>query len=957
MGCLLSVLSGCASTASADRGGAEVSLGPRTGITGRSSGFSVPKLSYTHRTLANGIQVYALRDPTTANVSVQMVYRVGSRDDPEGRTGLAHLFEHVLSRVTRNIPRGELSTIVEGLGGLRNATTSEDATTYYEVVPARHLEAMIWSHRERLDRLVLDEEVFRAERDIVKEEIRQRILAPPYARLHWLILFENSFNSHPYRRPAAGKIEDLDAATLTDARSFYENFYRPDNATLIVSGNFDPAQLDRMVDTHLAPIARPKTPIVRFRGEEIPAVGGRRLVSYGPNVPAPAIAWTYPIPPASHRDTTALLALDAVLTVGNSSRLYRSLVHEKELASQASALMFNLKEGGFYAPIVTLAKDRSVEEAEAALAAEISRVREEPISPAELAEVKSELIAKELAARETPHSRGLVLGQALSLTGDPRSADAYVVELQRLTAADIQRVARQYLSEDRRVAIRYLDEAARGGAAVAEAQPLPPGPLGLTLPPPRRAPVQLAPEAERERPPAASAFQSFLAPQLSERRLPNGLRVIVAKSTGLPLTAATLVIGGGAAVDPTGKSGVANLTSLAAREATSTLTPALLAERSESLGARISGVMSQDATQLSLLVPSANLEAAGKIFADIAVSPALTDADVERRRKAALDTLARDLRLPNVVATQAFLRTLYGSAPYASPISGTEATLGQISAQDVRQYHQQWWRPDNATLIITGGLDPAEAHRIAESLFGSWASSGAGPVLPPKGARAGPLLRPRVIVIDQPRAEQAAIVVGLRSVERSNPHYDALALGNAVLGVGSSGRLFQEIRGKRGLAFAANSAIGIRADEGPLLASVQTRNEGVAEVVQLTLQEFTRLSEEPIDADLLARRKEFLTGTFGRSVETSQGLASFLGTLVAYQLPLADYEQYLPRLQAISSENIRKAFAIEARPAQMTIVIVGKAAVFVDALKRSFPQIEVIAESELDLSSPTLGSK
>ncbi|HEY0115987.1 MAG TPA: pitrilysin family protein [Allosphingosinicella sp.] len=890
---------------------------------------------------------------STANVSVQMMYRVGSRDDPEGRSGFAHLFEHIMSRVTRNIPRGELNTIVEGLGGVRNATTAEDSTTFSEVVPARFLETMIWSHRERMERLVLDEAVFRAERDIVKEEIRQRILAPPYGRLQWLVLFENAFNTHPYKRPASGRIEELDAATLSDARSFYENFYRPDNALLIVSGNFEPAELDRIVERHLAPIPRPEAPIRRFRSVEVPPSAGRQLTSYAPNVPTPAIAWAYPIPPARHADTTALIAMDAVLTVGNSSRFYRSMVSGTELASQASAVMFNLREGGFYAPLVTLAEGRSVADAEAALAAEIARIREQPISAAELDEVRNELMASALTSRETPQGRGSTLAQALALSDDPRSADTYIQELQRLTAVDIQRVARTYLSEDRRVAIRYLDESARTDAGPNAAQPSSPGRLGLTLPPPARPAVEPASEAEREPPPAGGPFQAFAAPRFAERRLANGLRVVAAQSSRLPLTAVTLVIGGGAAVDPPGKSGTANLTSLTAREATATLSPSQLSEQIETLGARISGVTTQDATQLSLLVPTSNLAAAGRVFAGIVTSPALAEADIERRRRTALDTLARDLRLPNQVATQAFLRSLYGSAPYGSPVSGTEATLRAISVEDVRTYQRQYWRPDNVTLIITGGMDQASAFAAAEELFGSWSGASQSSALP-AGLRAGPALPPRVVIIDQPRAEQAAVVVGLRAVERRNPRYDALVLGNSVLGQGSSGRLFQEIRAQRGLAFAASSALGVRHEEGPLLATVQTRNEAVPEVVQLAVAELSRLTREAVDEAVLTRRKEFLTGIFGRSVETSQGLASFLGTLAAYQLPMADYENYLGRLQAITAQDVQSAFQLEAPAEQATIIVVGRAAAFADALRRAFPQVELIPENELDLSSPSL---
>src|SRR5690349_5507291 len=193
---------------------------------------AVPPLGYTHRVLANGLNVYTIRDTRTANVSVQMWYDVGSQDDPAGRSGFAHLFEHILSRVTRNIAPGQLSRIVEEeAGGTRNASTSPDTTRYYETVPANQLEAMLWAHAERMGRSVLDQSVFDAERSIVKEEMRQRVLAEPYGRLQRYHLFQNTFVDHPYQRSGIGTVGDLDAASLEDARAFHENFYRPDNAT------------------------------------------------------------------------------------------------------------------------------------------------------------------------------------------------------------------------------------------------------------------------------------------------------------------------------------------------------------------------------------------------------------------------------------------------------------------------------------------------------------------------------------------------------------------------------------------------------------------------------------------------------------------------------------------------------------------------------------------------------
>ena len=212
----------------------------------------VPPIEFTQRSLKNGLKVIAIRDTTTPNVMVSMWYEVGSKHDPDGRSGFAHLFEHILSRKTVNMPYNAINRMVDDIGGTRNASTWYDRTNYYEIVPAEYLERMLWTHAERMARPVVDKEVFETERGVVKEELRQRVLAPPYGRLFNFAIGENIFNVLPHRRPTIGSIADLDNASLEDARAFHQAFYGPDTATLIVSGNFEPAQLDGLIDRYFA---------------------------------------------------------------------------------------------------------------------------------------------------------------------------------------------------------------------------------------------------------------------------------------------------------------------------------------------------------------------------------------------------------------------------------------------------------------------------------------------------------------------------------------------------------------------------------------------------------------------------------------------------------------------------------------------------------------------------------
>ncbi|RYD62087.1 MAG: insulinase family protein, partial [Sphingomonadales bacterium] len=273
--------------------------------TARPAEIKVPPVKFNERVLANGLRVIAIRDTTTPNVTVQVWYDVGSKHDPEGRSGFAHLFEHILSRKTQNMPYNMINRLTENVGGVRNASTWFDRTNYYEIVPAQYLETMIWTHAERMARPVVDKEVFETERNVVKEEFRQRVLAPPYGRFR-LVKDENSYDTMPNRRSGIGSLEQLDAATLEDARAFHEAYYGPDTATLIVSGNFDSARLDALVDRYFGAIPRRANPIpLAIRATEKPRTSPRTVTAYAPNVPLPLVASTWRIPGSTHPDMPA----------------------------------------------------------------------------------------------------------------------------------------------------------------------------------------------------------------------------------------------------------------------------------------------------------------------------------------------------------------------------------------------------------------------------------------------------------------------------------------------------------------------------------------------------------------------------------------------------------------------------------------------------------------------------
>jgi len=420
----------------------------------------MPQLNFHERTLANGLAVVSAQDQTNPTVAIQVWYHVGSKDDPQGRSGFAHLFEHMMFKSTRNMKAEMMDRLTEDIGGFDNAFTNDDTTVYYEVVPCNYLETLLWAEADRLSGLNVDEPNFNSERDVVKEEFRQSVLAPPFGRFEHL-LQQKSFLVHPYKRPTIGSIEDLDAALLADVQAFHRAFYRPDNATLVVVGDFDQQQLDGWVDKYLAPIPKPKAPLPRVSVREPERKGEARFIDYGPNVPLPAVGITYLTPAATSPDAEALRVAQVVLSVGESSRLYHSLVYEQQIAQSAEASANLLEDASFFLVSGIAASGKKPEDVEAALLAEVKKMQDRPVSAAELDKAINQIVTSQLLERETNSGKALALGAARVLLGDPNRVNTDLARLQAVTASDVQRVMQKYFTKDNRVVLYYLNQSSK----------------------------------------------------------------------------------------------------------------------------------------------------------------------------------------------------------------------------------------------------------------------------------------------------------------------------------------------------------------------------------------------------------------------------------------------------------------------------------------------------------------
>ncbi|RZJ18342.1 MAG: insulinase family protein [Brevundimonas sp.] len=919
--------------------------------TAPQGGIEVPPLGFQKRTLANGMDVYTARDTSTSNVTVQVWYRVGSKDDPANRSGFAHLFEHLMFKATKNFPDETFDRLTEDVGGNNNAFTSDDVTAYHETIPANHLQRLLFAEADRLGSLVVNEDVFKSERDVVKEEYRQGVLASPYGRLFSVFLPETIYQDHPYRRTTIGSIEDLDAATIEDVRRFHATYYRPDNAFLVVAGNFDQTQLDGWIDQYFAPIKNPDRPLPVNNVQERAPTGPREATFHAPNVPLPAVVIAYPAIAYGDPDRAALTVLDGILSTGESSRLYRSLVYDQQIAAQIGSSPDFSQQAGNLNVYAIMADGQSPDAGVAALRAEVAKFRDAPVTAAELAEAKNELVANALRERETIEDRARTLGFALIMTNDASVADREIAEIQAVTAADIQRVARKYLTDQRAITIRYLN--AEEGQAVSQQKLNVDAPVKVADLAPVGQIFELLPPEQRTAMPETGPAVAPVTPAVADFRLDNGLRVLVAPKAGLPLVSARLSFDAGSANETAGKAGVAGLTAALLTKGTATRSAPQIATEIEQLGADVGASAGADFTNLYANAPADVFPQTVSLMADLVRNPAFAQEELERQRDQTLDGLKVQLSTPGPVATQTAGRVIYGDAPYGAPGVGTLTSLPAVTRADIAAFHAARYQPADATLVFSGDITTQAARALAQQAFGDWRPA-APTTVPPAASPAGMTLPPRIVVIDQPGAGQAAVVAALRSVPRNDPAYFPLTLGNTLLGGSFTSRLNQEIRIKRGLSYGTRSSLGVRRQDGLFAASAQTRNDAAVEVADLMLGEIARLgSTQPSESEMTTR-KAILTGAFGQSLETVDGLGALVANLALYDLPMSDLAAYVSNVEAIDAAAIQAAFADKLPADRASLVIVGDAAQFLDALKAKHPNVEVIPLTALNLDSATL---
>jgi zinc protease len=418
-----------------------------------------PRLDYTTTTLDNGLNVVFLEDHSTPIVHLQIWYHVGSKNERAGRTGFAHFFEHMMFKGSKNVePEGHPSYI-SSVGGQSNAYTTEDATVFWETVPAQYLPLVIWLEADRMASLKIDENAFRNEREVVKEERRMRIENQPYGRLQEIIS-DQAFAVHPYKHPVIGSMKDLDAASVNDVRDFWQTYYVPNNATAVLVGDFDSTEALQLVTQYLGRVPKSGKAVPRDIPRE-PAQTKEKRVTLTDDWPLPAVVVAHHITFDGHPDSYPLHIASKILSDGQSSRIYRKLVYDKRIALAAFGGGNIIEDPNLFFAVAIVQPGHTTEEAANALIEELDRLRTEPVSAAELQQAKNQFARDYILSRETDQQKAEQLGHAAVIHNDLRTADGEFDIFQNATAADVQRVAKTYFTPENRLVLTILPKGSK----------------------------------------------------------------------------------------------------------------------------------------------------------------------------------------------------------------------------------------------------------------------------------------------------------------------------------------------------------------------------------------------------------------------------------------------------------------------------------------------------------------
>ena len=857
-------------------------------------------IDFTKVTLSNGLDVILSPDRSLPVTAVNVWYHVGSKNEERGKTGFAHLFEHVMFEGSKNHDASYFEPL-QKVGANLNGSTTPDRTNYWENVPSSHLELALWLESDRMGYLleVLTDRKLDVQRDVVKNERRQNYENRPYGMAPMLLQPALFPAPHPYNWTTIGSPEDLDNASLDDVKSFFQTFYTPNNASLAIVGDFDVDEALQKVESYFGDI--PSGQEVNRTGRMDTTLTGAVDMEARDRVQLPRLYLLWPTVPGFTSDQPTLDLIGAILGDGRSSRLYRSLVYEARSAREVRVYHHPQEIAGEFMVQVTANPGHTLEELEREVIGQIEDISGGGVSERELERAKNRVQSSHVFQLERFGGFG---GRADQLNyynimaGDPG-----------------------FINQDMdRYAAVTVDDVARVAGMLADAR------VRLAIHPEEQRTIVESP-VDRTATPAASPQPVFTAPVPNRAKLDNGLNILHVEKRGLPTVAFGLVVRSGAVSDPVDRAGLAHLTTSMLTEGTATRTSAQISDEVEFLGSHLRASASREHIVLMSDGLATTWRDALDVLGDIAQNAEFPVHELDRVRTNLLTDLRRVSDSPATISGRATRGVMFGpGTPYGHPLTGVESSVDQVSGDDLKAYFGDNFRPENATFIIVGDLSLDEAVDAANETFGRW-SAGQEQASAPKQAELPTPSETTIYLADKPGAAQSVVRSGHLTIPRQDPRFMALNVFNYIFGGQFGARLNMNLRQDKGYSYGYMSSVEWNLGPSMLVAGGGVQTAVTKETVIETLKEFNEiLGDRPVTETEYRDAIDGIMRSIPSQFETQFQIISQLTRIVTFDLPDDYFAHYPQRLAETTLDDVRGAGSELLDVGHLNIVIAGDAA-------------------------------
>lgn len=896
---------------------------------------AAPQIKYQKYTLKNGLEVILSEDHRLPLVAVDLWYHVGPANERAGRTGFAHLFEHMMFEGSQHVASKEHDRLLEAAGASDiNGTTDFDRTNYFETLPSNQLELALWLESDRMGYLLgkIDQERLANQRDVVRNERRQSTENTPYGVVDEELYHQLFPKNHPYYAEVIGSHRDIEAARLDDVREFFRQYYTPNNASLTIVGDIDPAQAKAWVEKYFGTI--PSGPPVPKITAVPPQITSEKRSKVTDQVELPRIYMGWIMPSIFQPGDAESDLLTQILGVGKASRLYKSLVYEKQIAQDVSVQNQSLLLGSVLELQVTAKPGVKPEDLEKAIDVELDKLRTEGPTQAELDRARNLIETSIISGLERLGGFGGLadrLNQYNQFLHDPGYLPKDLERYNRATVADIKRIAAEKLKTSARAVVYGLP-----GERVVDDPP-----RSNDEPKPKNEAVAgtMPDEPWRSKVPSPQMLGKLSLPVAQSFKLGNGLTVLLTEQHHLPLVVAHLLVLNGSDANPVNKPGLASFTSGMLPEGTERRTSSQIADDAAQIGAALRTLTAGDDSIVDIRTLKPNVEAAFDLLSDVTLHPKFAPAEIERIRKQRETDILQVQDDPQDLAFGVFRRMIYGPGhPYGYREEGTIAATKAATRDDLVQMWKQGYQPGNSALVLSGDLTAAEARALAEKYFGKWTGS-AGRYQPPavdnKVSRG-------VYIVDKPGAAQTFVLVGTPGVPRTTEDYVPLEVMNNILGGLYSSRINVNLREDHGYTYGSFSFFSYKRAAGAFGAGGGIRSDATGPAVQEILKEMERVrSSAPTDEELRLAKGAFSQSLAGR-FESGEQTANTVGDLFVYDFPL-DYYRHLPdRITAVTSEEVQRMAQKYIHPENAVVIGAGDRSKIEDQLKKlSIGEVQV----------------